>query len=158
LLLKTARQNLRAAAEAKGLDLGVVLAADVPELVNGDYNLVQRLLTILGGNAVKFTERGHITLAAEKQSQTDHQLWLLFSVSDTGIGIPEENREALFRDFTQIDGSLTRRHGGVGLGLTMARRLVDLLGGRMGVEANPEGGTTFHFSLPFQPTEEVLPE
>ncbi len=141
-------------AHEKNLSLMAVVAPDVPDQVVGDWLRVQQILINLIGNALKFTERGEVALrvsVASHQSPVTSQdpkdVLLHFAVSDTGIGIPPERQAAIFDAFTQADGSTTRSHGGTGLGLTISRRLVTMMGGTMWLESEPGRGSTFHFTL-----------
>ena len=128
----------------KGLTLGFDRHADCPHWVRGDPVRLRQVLINLVGNAVKFTAKGGIRL--EVQPAGDGRL--RFAVEDTGIGIAREKREAIFDAFTQADGSHTRQFGGSGLGLTITRRLVDLMGGDLRVESEPGRGSCFFFDLP----------
>ncbi|MEW5721749.1 MAG: ABC transporter substrate-binding protein, partial [Thermodesulfobacteriota bacterium] len=137
-------------AETKGLSVVRDVAPDVPRLIEGDARLLRLTLGKILGNAIKFTEKGQVTLRVVREDPRDGGLVLRFSVSDTGIGISTGDMAKLFEDFTQADGSMIRRYGGLGLGLTMARRLVDLLGGRLRAESVEGQGTTFDVLLPFR--------
>jgi CheY-like chemotaxis protein len=106
------------------------------------------VLINLVGNAVKFTERGRVAVRVDLQERTSQQAILHFTVTDTGIGIPADRQGAVFEAFTQADGSTTRRYGGTGLGLTISRTLVEMMGGRMWLESEPGRGTRFHFTTP----------
>jgi CheY-like chemotaxis protein len=132
-------------AAEKGLDLAFRVADEVPAQVVGDATRLRQVLVNLVGNGIKFTDSGwvFVEVAAEEGG-------LGVVVRDTGIGIPEEGREKLFEAFEQIDGSHRRRHGGSGLGLAICRRLVEAMGGHLGVESRPGEGSTFHFHLPFE--------
>ena len=147
---------IQAAAHEKGLVLHVRIADDVPARLHGDgAHLVQILLNLLH-NAVKFTERGSVSLDVERLPGAG--LRLAFSVRDTGIGIPEADRERIFRAFEQLDSGPGRRFGGSGLGTTIALTLVQLLEGQIEVRDNDGGGTYFRVELPFRPLEAQLPE
>ncbi|MGD0133732.1 MAG: ATP-binding protein [Bryobacteraceae bacterium] len=117
--------------------------------VLGDPTRLRQVLINLVGNAIKFTEQGSVTLKVQRMGleQDEVVLWQ-FSVDDTGIGIPQEKQDAIFRAFTQADGSISRRFGGTGLGLTISARLVEAMGGRIWVESEVGRGTAFHFSVP----------
>jgi len=136
-------------ARGKGLQLFSTIARSVPEAVVGDPARLRQVLANLLGNAVKFTERGSITITAELTSQTRDELKLRFTVRDTGIGIPASDRERLFETFTQADDSNTRKYGGTGLGLAISKQLVELLGGQIGVESEPGAGSRFWFTVSF---------
>jgi signal transduction histidine kinase len=107
--------------------------------------MVRRILVNLGGNAVKFTERGSVTLTVTRDGE-----WLVLEVADTGIGIAQEDIARLFQPFTQLDSGFTRRFGGTGLGLFVSRRLAELLGGDIGVASAPGRGSTFTLRVPIE--------
>ena len=134
-------------ADQKGLELICDIDPSVPAGVMGDPTRIQQVLTNLVGNALKFTERGHVLIAVRQDSGTESSTTLHFSVTDTGIGIPPEQHAAIFEAFRQADGSTTRRFGGTGLGLTISATLVRLMGGRLWVESTPGAGSTFHFTV-----------
>ncbi|MEW6262240.1 MAG: PAS domain S-box protein [Thermodesulfobacteriota bacterium] len=142
------------AVKAKGLSWSSRVESDVPGAVIGDLHLLDKILAKLLENAVKFTERGAIGLSVAKESETRRSVTLRFSVSDTGIGVPAGRLESLFVDFTQADGSLSRRFSGLGLGLTMARKLVAHLDGRIWMESREGQGSTVHVALPFRKQQE----
>ncbi len=146
-------------AGAKGIDFASSIAPNVPDAVTGDPARLRQVLSNLLGNAVKFTERGRIELAAELVSHSRDELRLRFTVSDTGIGIPASDRDRLFETFTQADDSNTRKYGGTGLGLAISKQLVELLGGEIGVESEPGAGSRFWFtaSLENAATSEAAP-
>jgi signal transduction histidine kinase len=144
-LAQTFKILKRPAAE-KGLDLTLQVDPQVADLVAGDPVRLRQIIVNLVGNAIKFTDSGAITLAVAKESQDPEHVTLRFSVKDTGIGIPLEKQKEIFSSFTQADNSTTRKYGGTGLGLTISRRLVELLGGRIWVESEPGIGSTFHFT------------
>jgi signal transduction histidine kinase/CheY-like chemotaxis protein len=141
---------------AKALSLQVHIAPDVPQDVLGDPNRVRQVLTNLVANAIKFTSNGNITikLDVEPASQECATRQLRWSVTDTGIGIAEEAREFLFRPFSQVDSSFTRKYGGSGLGLAICQQIVTALGGRIDVYSEPDHGATFWFEVPL----EVIPD
>jgi PAS domain S-box-containing protein len=130
----------------KKLEAAYLIAPDVPATMVGDSNRLRQILINLMGNAVKFTERGEITLKIESQGNDDNGYHLLFSVADTGIGIARDGVEKLFQSFQQVDSSMTRRYGGTGLGLVISRRLAELMDGKMWVESTPGAGSTFYFT------------
>lgn len=142
---------------AKGVELVLILPDDVPLLLRGDPARLRQVLLNLTGNAVKFTERGHVIVRLSRvpalaTTAPDHTR-LRFSVLDTGVGIAPENLERLFERFTQADTSTTRRYGGTGLGLAICRRLVGLMGGKIAVRSAPGRGSEFSFELelPMEP-------
>ncbi len=124
----------------------------MPEFAAGDSLRLRQILLNLLGNAVKFTQRGSITVTARFLGIRDGHLDCQFSVSDTGIGIPPEKQAAVFREFEQADASTTRRFGGTGLGLAISTKLVQLMGGKMWLESEVGRGTTFYFTASFLPT------
>ncbi|MGH9700357.1 MAG: ATP-binding protein [Candidatus Acidiferrales bacterium] len=145
-ILKSPQVNAR----HKGLELLWRVAADVPDHLVGDPGRLGQVLLNLVANAIKFTERGGISVDVERHSQTpDGRTVIQFQVKDTGIGIPEEKHAMIFEAFTQADGSTTRKYGGTGLGLAISTKLVTLMGGCIGVESEPGQGTTFRFTVVF---------
>jgi PAS domain S-box-containing protein len=132
-------------AHDKGLEFLADVSPEVPEMLRGDPLRLGQILTNLVNNAVKFTERGEIRLSIGVRERTGEKVQLACSVRDTGIGMTREQAAKLFQPFTQADMSTTRKHGGTGLGLTIARRLVELMGGQIWLESEPGVGTTFHF-------------
>ena len=137
-------------AEAKGLTLRVVVDDDVRAGVRGDPVRVRQILSNLVGNAIKFTERGGVSVRVSRRGDTTTHHELLFAVRDTGIGLAPEQAARLFQPFTQADASVTRRYGGTGLGLTICKKLVDLMGGKIGVRSEAGRGSVFWFSIPFE--------
>lgn len=136
-------------AAEKGLELVFDFRPDVPEAVVGDTVRLRQVLLNLLGNAVKFTDTGQVVLGVERASAAGETPTLHFWVGDTGIGIPADKQTLIFEPFTQADGSTTRRYGGTGLGLTIVRRLVELMGGRMWLDSTEGAGSTFHFTARF---------
>ncbi|PWU03935.1 MAG: hybrid sensor histidine kinase/response regulator [Terriglobia bacterium] len=136
-------------AQEKDLELLYDLRVDLPEIVLGDPGRLRQVVVNLLGNAIKFTERGEVSLTVAGMQRTGQSLRVEFSVSDTGIGIPPEWRERIFEAFVQADGSNTRRYGGTGLGLSISSRLVGLMGGRLWVDSEVGRGSTFHFTATF---------
>jgi PAS domain S-box-containing protein len=137
-------------AHEKGLDLNNHILPEVPVDLVGDPTRLRQILLNLLGNAVKFTERGEVGLRVMKDSDARDPGALRFSVSDSGIGVPPDKLETIFKPFTQVDSSTTRRYGGSGLGLGISKRLVELMGGRIWIESCLGQGTTVHFTLPIR--------
>lgn len=131
----------------KHLDLTQSVDSDIPERLCGDLGRLRQILLNLGNNAVKFTERGSVTLEAQLYESHPTDVVLHFSVSDTGIGIPEEKLVSVFDRFTQADSSTTRKFGGTGLGLAISSQLAKAMGGHMWVESEKGKGSTFHFTV-----------
>lgn len=131
----------------KNIDLIYQIDPKIPVQVIGDSHRLKQVLINLIGNAFKFTEKGEVYLEVALQEQKENQLQLSFQVRDTGIGIPEEKQQNLFKAFSQVDSSTTRRYGGTGLGLVISQRLVGLMGGTIEVDSKPGKGTTFSFSI-----------
>jgi signal transduction histidine kinase/DNA-binding response OmpR family regulator len=134
-------------AHEKGLEFLAHVAPGIPERLLGDPLRLGQILTNFVNNAVKFTERGEIRLEIELLERTGEKAQIKFSVRDTGIGMTREQSAKLFQPFTQADMSTTRKHGGTGLGLTICRRLVELMGGRIWLESEPGVGSTFYFTV-----------
>jgi len=132
--------------QQKGLDLKLNIDPQVVDLVAGDPVRLRQIIVNLIGNAVKFTSSGGVTLTVQRESEDDHHMTIWFTVTDTGIGIPLERQKEIFFPFTQADNSTTRKYGGTGLGLTISRRLTEMLGGRIWVESEPGKGSSFHFT------------
>jgi hypothetical protein len=145
-------------AHEKQCELMVDIRPLVPDALVGDPHRLRQILGNLVSNAIKFTDRGEVVVRVERtRLREDDRASLRFSVIDTGIGISREKQAAIFRPFTQGDGSTTRQYGGTGLGLTICQQLVELMGGRIWVESEPQRGSFFHFvvdGLPVQPAND----
>ncbi|MDG4484017.1 response regulator [Xanthomonas vesicatoria] len=147
-LLDGVVQLLQRTAESRQLRLGLDIEPSVRLLVRGDPIRLRQVLGNLIGNAIKFTERGSIDIQLRRLGETRAQHLLRFQVRDTGIGIAPDQQARLFRSFAQADASTTRLYGGTGLGLAICKRIIDLMGGRIGVESEPGRGATFWFEIP----------
>jgi PAS domain S-box-containing protein len=154
-LVNQTLKTLAVRAHKKGLELSSRIAPNVPPMLSGDPDRVRQILVNLVGNAIKFTHQGSVVVevggangAAEIDPFRFH-----FVVRDTGIGIPVEKQQVIFEAFSQADGSTTRRYGGTGLGLTITKRLVEMMGGKIWVESQPGEGSTFHFTLKLAPPQ-----
>jgi PAS domain S-box-containing protein len=136
-------------AAGKGIEMVISIAPDVPERVKGDSGRLRQVLTNLLSNAVKFTDYGEVVLRVQPAADSSRQPSLRFEVRDTGIGIPAERLDQLFRAFSQVDSSLTRRFGGTGLGLAISKRIVEAMGGQIWCDSEPGRGSTFGFTCRF---------
>jgi len=142
-------------AAQKRLALSHSIAARVPDHVTGDPGRLRQVLTNLVGNAIKFTHSGSVEVRLGVESISADSVSLQFAVKDTGIGIASDQQEVIFQAFSQADGSMTRRYGGTGLGLTISARLVELMGGAIWLESEPGKGSTFHFTARFRVTAQA---
>lgn len=142
-------------ARGKGLELTFDVDEDVPDTLHGDVHRLSQLILNLVGNAIKFTSQGSVLLQIGVEHHLDDNFTLHFSIADTGVGIPKEKLETVFRPFEQADTSSSRRFGGTGLGLTIASQLVEYMGGKIWVESTFGEGTTFHFTASFRRVESV---
>jgi signal transduction histidine kinase/DNA-binding response OmpR family regulator len=144
--LESALRTVAVRADEKGLELLCEVAPEVPEVVRGDAGRLRQVVLNLVGNAIKFTDAGEVAVRVEADAKTVADGVLHFTVSDTGIGVPEDKRETIFAPFTQADNSTTRKYGGTGLGLTISNRLVAMMGGAMWVESEIGKASHFHFT------------
>jgi PAS domain S-box-containing protein len=154
-------KTLALRAHEKSLELNYQVRPDVPETLMGDPGALRQIVVNLVGNAIKFTEQGEVSVRVERESEEEGRACLHFRVQDTGIGIPAESQAGIFDAFAQADSSTTRRYGGTGLGLTISRRLVEMMGGRIWLESTPGKGAAFHFTAWFgrgNQTKRATPE
>lgn len=134
-------------ASEKRLDLAYLIENNTPITINGDVTRLRQILTNLISNAIKFTQQGEVFIKAVANKSENEKYKIQFSISDTGIGIPQDKMGRLFQSFSQVDASTTRNYGGTGLGLAISRRLVEMMDGTMWVESKVNEGTTFYFTI-----------
>jgi signal transduction histidine kinase/DNA-binding response OmpR family regulator/HPt (histidine-containing phosphotransfer) domain-containing protein len=147
ICVEDALQLVAPKARDKGLELAYLVEGATPVLLRGDVGRVRQVLVNLLSNAVKFTEAGEIGVSVQSHEIAPRRHELHFAVRDTGIGIPAERLDRLFKSFSQVDASTSRRYGGTGLGLAICKRLTERMGGRIWVESEPGKGSTFHFTI-----------
>ncbi len=144
-------RTLSLKAAEKGLELAYHVERNVHTHFFGDAMRLRQILSNLVNNAIKFTEQGEVVVRIATEEARSQFVYLRFTVSDTGIGIPEDQQQNIFAPFTQVDSSTTRRHGGTGLGLTIAAELIALMNGKMWIESEVDSGTNFYFTIRMQP-------
>ncbi len=143
----------------KGLRLNTTIDYEVPKTILGDYGRLKQILVNLLTNAIKFTDKGGVSVSVSSQAlETSGKYQITFAVKDTGIGISPESQSQLFQPFTQVDMTISRRHGGAGLGLAISKRLVELMGGRIWFESKPGEGSTFYFTIEAEVIESKSPK
>ena len=147
VMVEGVTDTLTPRASIKGLELACLIKNKVPPYLRGDPGRLRQILMNLGGNAIKFTETGEVVIQVELKEETEERATLIFSVTDTGIGISKDKTNRIFESFTQADGSTTRKYGGTGLGLSISRHLVELMKGQIGVESHPGKGSRFWFTV-----------
>jgi CheY-like chemotaxis protein len=150
-MVETTIEGLAAKAYEKDLELAVFIDPEIPSNVIGDPGRLRQILTNLVGNALKFTHEGEIVVQVNINDLKPDSLDLQFSVRDTGIGIPKDKQDLIFKEFTQADGSTTRKYGGTGLGLSISRKLAHMMGGHLWVESEEGKGSTFFFNVVLKP-------
>jgi len=148
-LLDDVASMLSVRAQEKGLELICSAAPDVPALLCGDPVRLRQIVVNIAGNAIKFTAKGEIAIKVTLQEETGNEIVVRFSIKDTGIGIPLERQNILFKEFTQVDASVTRKYGGTGLGLAISKQLTELMGGEIGVNSEDGRGAEFWFTARF---------
>ena len=144
-LVDQVKQIIRHRADEKGLELITLIKSDVPDVVMGDPVRLNQILINLAGNALKFTEKGSVSIEVSQENQG-----IRFAIVDTGIGIPEDKLQTVFESFAQANASDTRKYGGTGLGLSISRQLVEMMGGQISIESEEGSGTTFSFRVKFE--------
>ncbi|MCP4709626.1 MAG: hypothetical protein GY869_13450, partial [Planctomycetes bacterium] len=155
-ILNSIDAMLRPGAVEKGLVFNVLQKTRLPAIIKTDPNRVYQCLTNLVGNAIKFTDTGHVHMIVSLE-ETDEERLIRFDVEDTGIGIPADKQETIFRSFSQADGSTTRKFGGTGLGLTITKHLSEVLGGSVSLSSEPEKGSVFTLRLPVGVDVDTVP-
>lgn len=139
----------------KGVDLGLAVADDVPDNVTGDYVRLRQVMINLIGNAVKFTDRGNVRVEVTAASRKPEEARIVFVVSDTGIGIPEDKKALLFQPFSQVDPSHTRQYGGTGIGLSISKKIIRMMGGQISFDSTEGVGSWFSFVIPLPEAEQA---
>lgn len=158
-MMNYVKANHRSKIIEKGLDFFVTISPDIPEYIVGDELRIVQILNNLLSNACKFTSVGKITLEAVKTAQEGNRIELFFMVIDTGIGIDKEGQDKLFKSFSQVDASISRRYGGTGLGLNISKQLVEMMDGKIRVQSELQKGTMFSFHIWVElPADEMVSE
>jgi len=155
--LETAGDIISIKAHEKGLEYVTVFSPEVPSFLKGDPGRLRQILVNLAGNAVKFTHTGEIVIYVDLEKETEDWVQVRFTVKDTGIGIPADKMNRLFKSFSQVDASTTRKYGGTGLGLTISKKLVQMMHGEIGVDSKEGSGSKFWFTAKFE-KQTALPD
>ncbi|PLX19438.1 MAG: hybrid sensor histidine kinase/response regulator, partial [Candidatus Muiribacterium halophilum] len=142
---------LKVQTDKKNIKLNIIFSEDLPENINSDQNRLKQVIVNLLGNAIKFTEKGEVLVEVYNKNET-----ICFDIKDTGIGIPENKLKTIFESFQQVDASHTRKYGGSGLGLTISKHLVEMMGGKIRVESEFGKGSTFSFCIPVNIEQETV--
>ena len=150
LLIEDVTSSIALRANHNGLEFASFVSPTIPARLVGDPGRLRQVLNNLAGNALKFTESGEIVIRAKTDGEQADHVRVRFEVKDTGIGIPKNRQESIFEGFTQADGSTTRRFGGTGLGTTISRQLIEMMGGEIGLISEPGQGSTFWFTVTFE--------
>jgi len=149
-LLGDLMEILAGRAHQKGIQLFCQISPEVPDALVGDPERLRQIAVNLVGNAIKFTERGEVTVSVQAESHTEDEICVRFRIADTGIGIPPEKQSLILDAFTQVDGSTTRKYGGLGLGLALSSQLIHVMGGKIQIESIVGQGSTFYFTARFR--------
>jgi len=146
---------MKVRADEKQIDFKCEIDPGLKKVVSGDESRLNQILTNLVGNAIKFTDEGYVKMKGDVEYETDDQLFFLFEVSDTGVGISEDKQQIIFEQFRQADSAVTKKFGGTGLGLSISKRLVETIGGTITVSSKPGAGTIFTVTLPFNKADDA---
>ena len=157
-LLNNVFQLMKFKADENGIDFSFYLCNDIPIMLNGDPLRISQILMNLVNNAIKFTHKGRVEINVELVDKSGDSVRVIFKIIDTGIGISEEGKHFLFKEFSQSENSITRKYGGTGLGLAICKNLVNLMGGEIGVDSELNVGSTFWFRLPLKEAKNKLIE
>ncbi len=152
-IIRNIYQLLKFKAEEKRIDFGYTISDDVPPILIGDPLRISQVLLNLANNAIKFTPKGTVKINVDFIDRSNQTVRILFNVSDTGIGISDEGKQHLFKEFSQTESSISRRYGGTGLGLAISKNLISLMNGEIGVESELNKGSNFWFRLPLKESE-----
>jgi len=157
-LLKNVYKLMKFKADESRLDFSYHLSKDVPPILNGDPFRISQILMNLVNNAIKFTQKGHVKLSVELDDKAKDSISILFRIKDTGIGISEEGKSLLFKEFSQAESSTSRKYGGTGLGLIISKNMVELMHGEIGVESEINKGSEFWFKLSLKEAQNIKDE